>query len=89
MRVVHAPLRADETSAVEVAYGIGRPVGPAVVRNRVRRRLRVLMRESLADGLLQDGRYLVSVSPSAVDATFADLRGHLRTALTDLSTDRA
>ena len=30
---------------VRVAYAIGRPVGPAVVRNRVRRRLRAAVRE--------------------------------------------
>ena len=30
---------------VRVAYAIGRRVGPAVVRNRVRRRLRAAVRE--------------------------------------------
>lgn len=84
VRVVHAPLGADEPGRVEVAYGVGRAVGPAVVRNRVRRRLRVLMRDCLADGLLPEGRYLVSVAPGAVDATFDDLRRHLRAALGSL-----
>lgn len=82
--MVHAPLGADESPGVEVAYGIGKVVGPAVVRNRIRRRLRVLMRECLADGRLPEGRFLVSVRPDAVDAGFDDLRRHLHTALADL-----
>lgn len=81
VRVVHAPLGADEPSGVEVAYGIGKAVGPAVVRNRLRRRLRVLMRECLTDGRLIQGRYLVTLTPHAVDAGFDDLRRHLGVAL--------
>ena len=88
VRVVHAPR--DESPdpvdhGVGVAYGISRAVGTAVVRNRVRRRLRVLMRECRADDLLPAGHYLVSVRPDAVDAEFGELRHHLRTALADLA----
>ena len=86
--MVHAPLGDDEPTGVEVAYGIGKAVGPAVVRNRIRRRLRSLMRECLADGLLPEGRYLVTVAPHAVDAEFADLRRHLVAALSELAEPR-
>ena len=41
MTVVHLPGAGD----VRVAFAIGRRVGPAVVRNRLRRRLRAAMRE--------------------------------------------
>ena len=41
MTVVYLPGGND----VRVAYAIGRKVGPAVVRNRVRRRLREAVRE--------------------------------------------
>lgn len=82
--MVHAPLDAGQAAGVEVAYGVGKAVGNAVVRNRVRRRLRVLMRECLTDGLVPEGRYLVTVAPAVVDAAFDDLRRHLHRALADL-----
>lgn len=85
VRVVYAPFE-DETRVVpEVAYGIGRSVGTAVVRNQLRRRLRVLMRECHEQGLLGPGRHLVSVGPSATTLRFDTLRDHLRAALADLS----
>jgi ribonuclease P protein component len=50
-----------------VAYAINRTVGGAVDRNRVRRRLRAIVR----DAELAPGAYLISVAPPAVrlDAT--------------------
>ena len=55
---------------VRFAYAIGRPVGPAVVRNRVRRRLRAAAREiDVARSGLPAGAYLVSVRPAAAQAT--------------------
>jgi ribonuclease P protein component len=54
-----------------VAYAIGRSVGPAVVRNRVRRRLRsIVSRLSLPSGA-----YLVGVEPGAAGMGFAQLEG--------------
>ena len=82
--MVHAPLDADRRPGVEVAYGVGKAVGNAVARNRVRRRLRVLMRECLSDGRLPEGRYLVTVAPAGADTTFHDLRRHLHRALAEL-----
>ena len=57
------------------AYGIGRRVGPAVARNRVRRRLRAAARQ-LAESPpgLAPGAYLVTVSPQIVGATYEELR---------------
>jgi ribonuclease P protein component len=63
--------------APRVAYGVGRRVGPAVVRNRVRRRLRAAARELAGDPGLAPGAYLVTVSPRAVVASYADLRRQL------------
>jgi ribonuclease P protein component len=54
-----------------VAYAISRKVGGAVDRNRLRRRLRALA--SQTD--LGSGAWLVSASPGASDATFAELAG--------------
>jgi ribonuclease P protein component len=63
-----------------VAYAVGRRVGNAVVRNRVRRRLRAAVQESAE--LLQPGcGYLVGARPKAADATYAQLRTDLTAAL--------
>ncbi|HBM56171.1 MAG TPA: ribonuclease P protein component [Acidimicrobiaceae bacterium] len=60
-----------------VAYGIGRSVGNAVARNRLRRRLRVVMTGVDARGSLPAGDYLVRAEPSAAGATFAELHDDL------------
>lgn len=67
------------TSPPRVAYAIGRPVGPAVVRNRLRRRLRAAVTELAPD--MAPGAYLVAASPRAAEASFAELRAHLAAAL--------
>jgi ribonuclease P protein component len=63
---------------VRVAYAVGRRVGPAVVRNRVRRRLRAAVREIDRSGAgLADGAYLIAVRPAAADSTYRELRDDL------------
>jgi ribonuclease P protein component len=63
-----------------VAFAVGRRVGGAVVRNRVRRRLRAATREHRA--LLRPGcAYLVRAGASASSATYAELSDALCTAL--------
>jgi ribonuclease P protein component len=64
------------TTPPQVAYAIGRPVGSAPVRNRVRRRLRAVTREH-ADLLAPGHAYLVQVRPSAARTSFSDLRAEL------------
>ncbi len=61
-----------------VAYAVGRPVGGAVVRNRVRRRLRAVMAEEARAGGLPPGYYLVGVRPDAGQATFAAIGADVR-----------
>ena len=69
-----------------VAYAVGRGVGGAVVRNRVRRRLRAATREH--GGELVPGRaYLVSAAGRASDAGFAELSTSLHDALRALRED--
>lgn len=55
-----------------VAYAIGRSAGNAVVRNRVRRRLRAAVAEH-ADRLRPATAYLVSAGPGAVAMSAAEL----------------
>lgn len=62
-------------AGVRVAYGIGRRVGPAVVRNRIRRRLRAAARELAREGALtMSGAYLVTVGPGAARLGYAELK---------------
>ena len=64
-----------------VAFSIGRRVGPAVVRNRLRRRLRDELAALARDGRLTAGDYLVGLAPAAAGLDGPTLRAHLRTAL--------
>lgn len=69
-----------ETEPPRVAFAVGRPVGGAVVRNLVRRRLRAAVRAQRAV-LLPGWGYLVRAKPPAADATFREIDGALRTVL--------
>jgi ribonuclease P protein component len=61
-----------------VAYSIGRQVGPAVVRNRVRRRLRAAVRELDRErGGLAPGAYLTLVRPEAAELDYGVLKRSL------------
>lgn len=62
-----------------VAYAIGRKAGGAVVRNLVRRRLRAIAREIVAD--LRPGAYLVGASAAAASLPYDDLRATVCSAL--------
>jgi ribonuclease P protein component len=66
-----------DAGVARVAFAIGRPVGPAVVRNRVRRRLRAAVRE--LD--VSPGAYLIAAGPDAVELAYSELRGHLEAAI--------
>lgn len=56
-----------------VAFAIGRAAGGAVVRNRIRRRLRAALQELLADGRLPAGTYLVSGTAEVADLPWPEL----------------
>jgi ribonuclease P protein component len=85
-RARHGPVTVtyvpDDASSARVAFAIGRKVGNAVVRNRVRRRLRAILREldrSEGPGLVP-GAYLVSVRPEAATLPYQRLTDHVTTA---------
>lgn len=78
MTVVHLPRGGD----VRFAYAIGRKVGPAVVRNRLRRRLRAAARDlDVATGGLPTGAYLVVLRPEAARRTYHELHHDLGAAV--------
>lgn len=77
MRVTYLP----DAEGVRLAFAIGRPVGNAVTRNRLRRRLRAAFVELDPP----PGTYLVSASPSATSRSFAALQQELRSAVADVT----
>lgn len=75
-------------SPPRVAYAIGRRCGPAVARNRLRRRLRAAVREHRAL-LVAGSDYLVAASPPAVTATYRDISDALRALLDAVAREEA
>ena len=65
---------------VRVAYAIGKRVGNAVTRNRLRRRLRGVFTEVDPD-TMPAGAYLVSAHPDAAALSYQELREHVERAL--------
>jgi ribonuclease P protein component len=67
----------DGAEPPRVAYVVGKSVGSAVHRNRLKRRLRALV----AAAPLTPGTYLVSAGPRAATLSEQDLRADLAQAL--------
>lgn len=72
-------LAGDPAEPPRVAYAIGRKVGGAVVRNRIRRRLRAITREVGVQ--LRPGAYLFGVNAAAASLSYGDLRATVCQAL--------
>ena len=68
---------------VKVAYAIGRRVGGAVERNRLRRRLRAIVAAAAED--MVPGTYLVGASPEASSLDHEELQSIVTEALLAVS----
>jgi len=75
-----APGRGDPAHPC-VAFSISRKVGPAVVRNRLRRRLRDELAGLARSDRLPAGAYLIGLGAGAAALDGPTLRHHLRKAL--------
>ena len=87
LSVAHLP--DDLGQPPRIAYAIGRHVGGAVVRNRVRRRLQAAVTELVTTGhhQLPSGAYLFTVAPPAVELSFDGLKDNVA-AVIDLAQRR-
>ena len=65
-----------------VGYAVGKVVGNAVTRNKVRRRLQAAVAAVATD--LGPGAYLIGAGPAAATATYAELSASLCAALAGL-----
>jgi ribonuclease P protein component len=77
-------LNDPDASPLRVGFSVGRSYGRATERNRLRRRLRVLVDQEAAACGLTAGWLLVGARPSAQEHTFDGLRSELRTQLQSL-----
>jgi len=80
-------LPGGEGAPPRVAYAIGRSVGGAVVRNRLKRRLRAVMGE-LA-GSIPAGAWLVGAGAAAVDMTYDELKASVAEVLSAIASEPA
>jgi ribonuclease P protein component len=78
--VVHLRVALDDTAEVRAGFVVSRAIGNAVVRNRVRRRLRHLVRDRLA-ALPAGADLVVRAVPAAAARSYAELGVDLDTAL--------
>jgi ribonuclease P protein component len=81
--VLHLHTDSADESTRRVGFVVARSVGPAVVRNRVRRRLRHLMRDRL-DAVPAGSLLVVRAAPAAATASSAGLAADLDGALRSL-----
>jgi ribonuclease P protein component len=86
VRVRYAPAVGDDHA--EVAFALPRRVGSAVLRNRVRRRLRAALVVAEREGRLPAGAYLVSAEAEAATRPFPILTDDVRSAVARAVTPR-
>ncbi|GIJ27811.1 ribonuclease P protein component [Micromonospora qiuiae] len=78
---VRGGTEADSAPVPRAGFVVSKAVGPAVVRNKVRRRLRHLVRDRL-DALPAGSTLVVRALPPAAEATYQRLGADLDAALT-------
>jgi ribonuclease P protein component len=77
----HEPDEAGELASIRVGFTVSRKVGNAVVRNRVRRRLRAAADEVMPVCAAANSDFVIIGRPAALEEAFERLTGHLKSAL--------
>lgn len=77
--------RGDDSAIMRVGYTVTKKIGGAVVRNRMKRRLRALAAELLPDLGVAGADHVLIGRAGGVERDFALLRGELAKALRKLS----
>ena len=67
---------AAKSRGLQVGFSVSKKVGNAVIRNKVKRRLRECFRPYLGD--VKTGLYVIVARPSAAKATFQSLQRDVR-----------
>ena len=73
--------RGDADPAMRVGYTVTKKIGNAVVRNRMKRRLRALARELLPAGGVAGADHILIGRNGGIERDYADLRRELAKAL--------
>lgn len=87
--LLQARQRRDENAAVRVGYTASKKIGNAVLRNRAKRRLRALVRETMPGRALAGWDYVLVARPGAtVTRAYPDLLADLMQALRQIHRER-
>ena len=73
-----------ESTATSVAFAFSRAFGPAVQRNRIRRRIRAILRSIDSTTPLPPGLLLIGGSPALIELTFDQLTQRVQSLVAEL-----
>jgi ribonuclease P protein component len=77
----HDESDAEDMASIRVGFTVSRRVGNAVVRNRVRRRLRAAAEEIMPEFAAANSDFVIIGRPAAQKQKYTSLTGHLKSAL--------
>ena len=80
--------RGDEDDTVRVGFTVTKKIGNAVVRNRMKRRLRALVRETFPAHAIPGADHVLIGRSSGIERDFATLAAELKRALAKLAPKR-